>query len=70
MGDVAMVTKGTPPLTWLGIVVFSEGFPIILQLWLVNINVYLHILWFAWHLFYISIMNWQDNYSFSAMLPW
>ena len=47
MGDVAMVTMGRPPLTGLGIVVFSEGFPIILQLWLVNINAYLHILWFA-----------------------
>ena len=48
-GYVAMVTKE--------IVIFSQGFPIILQLWQVNINVYLLILWFAGHLFCIYIMN-------------
>ena len=60
-GNVAMVTKGTPTLTWLEIVIFFQGFPIILQLWQVNINVNLLILWFDGHLFCIYIMNWQGN---------
>ena len=59
IGYFAMVTKGTPTLTWPGIVVFSQGFPIILQWGQVPINICLLMLYFVWHLLDIYIMNWQ-----------